>query len=160
MGYDPNQPRDEIGRWAEVAGASARKAAGLKQTGETLKSLSPELATAAQKVYDDWDQSDPENDDLGGGGICQDIAEVMASKLNEFGIEAQTVSAQIGEQHVWVVAKLADGVYNVDIYPSAYERGGGYSWTKIPGVKFGAEYISISRLDPDPNSFSQYTEGD
>jgi len=30
MGYDPNQPRDEIGRWAEVAGANARKAAGLK----------------------------------------------------------------------------------------------------------------------------------
>ena len=41
-----------------------------------LNHLRPELASAAQSVYDEWEQDEDGNDEmLGGGGICQDIAE-------------------------------------------------------------------------------------
>src|SRR5262245_25040085 len=122
--------------------------------------LTPELAKVAQKVYDDWqvDPDRPEDDELCGGGICQNIAEEIAGKLGENGIEATTVSAQIGEQHVWVVAKLEDGVYSIDIPPSTYETGGGYSWRKIKDVEFTKDDIVVDRIDADPNRFEDYLD--
>lgn len=119
------------------------------------------LAAAAQKVYDGWDaDSDSENGDpeVGFGGICQDIADAMAEVLNQAGIECATVSAAIGEQHVYVVARLDAGVFSVDIPPSVYEHGAGYNWKKIPNVKFTAPDIQIDKIDADPESFDQYTE--
>ena len=64
-----------------------------------------ELVKAAQKEYDAWDPSGEDGDpELGFGGICQDVAEAMAGVLSTTGIDAATVSAQIGDQLVWVVA--------------------------------------------------------
>lgn len=121
---------------------------------ENVKSISdvtqliPLIISAAQKEYDEWDQSDPDNDELNGGGICQNIAESIADVLNSNGIEATTIdSGGVGDQHVWTVFLVKEGVYELDIPPSLYERGGGYQWTKIPGVKFTKEYIYISKLD-------------
>lgn len=119
------------------------------------------LASAAQKVYDDWDaDSDPEEGDpeVGFGGICQDIADAMSRELSRQRIECASVSAQVGDQHVYVVAKCLDGVFEVDIPPHVYERGSGYSWTKIKGVRFSGSHIQINKLDSDPESFDQYTE--
>lgn len=118
-----------------------------------LKKLKPELVRAAQKVYDDWDENE---DEFAGGGVCHLIADATVGVLSSHGIDAGTVSAQVGEQHVWAVAKVAKGVYEVDIPPSVYERGGGYAWTKIPDVEFGLEDIVIHRLDADPASFEEY----
>ena len=42
-GYDPNQPRDDWGRWTEAAYA-ARKAAGLPDTRE-IKNLHIQITT-------------------------------------------------------------------------------------------------------------------
>jgi len=122
-----------------------------------LLGLKPKLALAAQKVYDEWEQD--ENgycDMLGEGGICQDIANAMANVLMDNGIECSTVSQQSGEQHVYVVAKTEDGVYNVDISPYLYETGGGYCWKKIPDVEFDKTYVVIDRLSSDPNEFDDY----
>jgi hypothetical protein len=117
------------------------------------------IASIAQKVYDEWDQSDEEFGDpeLGFGGICQDIADEVADYLSGKGIDATTVSSQIGEQHVWVVAKFKDGTYEIDIPPSVYETGGGYNWKKIPDVKITGDDVVVYRLG-DASSFDEYTE--
>lgn len=120
--------------------------------------LSSKMAVAAQKVYDQWDQSDVENDPLNGGGICQDIADEIAGVLNMSGVDATTVSAQIGEQHVWTVVKVKEGVYEVDIPPSIYETGGGYTWKKLLDVKFDSNDLRINRLSVDPENFNNYID--
>jgi hypothetical protein len=108
--------------------------------------LRVEMAKAAQGVYDEWQQD--EDDDLGGGGICQDIAEAISGVIYSHipRIEAGTVSASCGEQHVWVVLYNRINAYEIDIPYYIYERGSGYSWTKIQGVVFRPENISISPI--------------
>jgi transglutaminase-like putative cysteine protease len=124
---------------------------------DTLFSLKSRLVLSAQKVYDEWEQD--ENgycDMLGEGGICQDIADAMADVLSNNGIECSTVSQVSGEQHVYVVARTEDGVYNVDIPPYLYETGGGYCWKKIPDVEFDERYLVINRLSSDPDEYYDY----
>jgi hypothetical protein len=113
-----------------------------------VKRLLPLLVVAAQKEYDNWDQSDPDNDEFNGGGICQNIAESIVDVLDFNDIEAITIDSQgVGDQHVWVVFNVGEGVFELDIPPSLYERGSGYTWHKIPNVKFTEDYIDISKLD-------------
>lgn len=125
---------------------------------QALMNLRPQMAAAAQAVYDRWDQSDPDGDpELGFGGICQDIAEAIADVVSSSGFNAGTMSAQCGEQHVWCVAyaeiPTPYGVeyegYHVDIPYSVYERGGGYNWQKIEGVQFDPSHITISSMQSD-----------
>ena len=126
---------------------------------DILFSLKSKLAHSAQEVYDEWEQD--ENgycDMLGEGGICQDIADAMADVLSDNGIECSTVSQETGEQHVYVVAKTEDGVYNVDIPPYLYETGSGYCWKKIPDVEFDERYIVIDGLTSDPDEYYDYIE--
>lgn len=123
-----------------------------------LLSLRPQLAAAAQGVYDRWEQDEEGEDvELGMGGICQDIAEEQAGVLQAAGIDAGTVSAQVGDQHVWVMAKVREGVYEVDIPPSAYEIGSGYKWKKRPGIVFDARDVLIAQVSKDPNDFEAMT---
>lgn len=127
----------------------------------SIKIDKTKLAHAAQGVYDEWDaDSDPNYGDaeVGFGGICQDIADAMCEVLDRQGIECATVSAQVGDQHVYAVAQCSDGVFEVDIPPSVYERGSGYNWTKIEGVRFSGDHVVVHKLDADPESFDQYTE--
>ncbi len=119
----------------------------------SLKALRPQLVAAAQGVYDEWDGDD---EDLGGGGICDLIADEMASVLANEGFEAASVLASVGENHIFVVAQTDDGVFSVDIPPGVYETGSGYSWTKIEGVVFEPRDIVIARLSSDPDDFDEY----
>lgn len=113
-----------------------------------IKGLIPSMVLAAQNEYDEWDQSDPENDWLNGGGICQEIAEAIAGVLNNHGIEAMTVDSDgMGEQHVWTVVRVVEGIFGVDIDPLKYETGGGYTWKKRPGIKFDNRSIDIYQMD-------------
>lgn len=113
-----------------------------------LKAIAGDLASAAQIVYDAWEQDDGGFDEeYGAGGICQDIASGLASILEANGIEAVTTFTTIGDNHVYVIAALTDGVWAVDIPPSVYEAGGGYTWTKKPGVTFVADHISLLRIE-------------
>ena len=130
-----------------------------RQEAQAIRALIPEICRRVQAEYDSWDQSGEYGDpELGFGGICQDFADVMAEVLNAHGIEAVTQSASCGEQHVWTVAKLEDGIYMVDIPYSIYEQGGGYNWQKIPGVIFEPSDVVIEQMSPDPNEFGEYTE--
>lgn len=127
---------------------------GLRSLSE-LKAILPNLASAAQKIYDNWIQD--EDDDLNGGGICHLIADAMCDEMNKIGIECATVSYSIGEVHVAAVAKLSDGVFTIDIPPPLYETGGGYTWQKRPDVKFDPSYISITKESSDPDEFETFT---
>lgn len=122
--------------------------------------LLPQLSTAAQAVYDAWDQDESGYDEmLGYGGICQDIADAIAGVLSEAGIDARTQdNCGMGEQHVWAIAKFQEGIYEIDIHPSVYERGGGYNWKKITGVQFQSGDISVTRLSADPNEWENFLE--
>ena len=128
-----------------------QKIASRSASENALRSLIPQFTAAAQKIYNEWDQSgeygDPER---GFGGICDLIADAIVSILHHAGFEAETIDASIGEQHTWVVCKTPDGVYKIDIPPCVYETGAAYTWKKIPEVEFGACHIDIDLLSADP----------
>jgi hypothetical protein len=130
---------------------------------QDLTSLVPDLASAAQGIYDQWDQVDGFDVELGTGGICQDVASAMAGKMGEAGFEdVLVVSAAVGENHVFVMALLEDGVYQIDISPYHYESGAGYTWKKKPSVKFVPEMVSVMKVEGAISSdefFEKYAEG-
>jgi hypothetical protein len=120
-----------------------------------VKKLLPNIVAAVQEEYDSWDEN---QDEYAGGGICHLIADRICGVLGEHNIDCFTVSAEIGDQHVWTIAKVREGVYNVDINPHMYEMGGGYTWTKIPDVEFQVEDIEFDCVDHDPSKFDRYIE--
>lgn len=151
--------RDVFATWnGKFAGWVKQEPPQVVESERELTPLLPELVQAAQEAYDAWSQDEQgEDPELGVGGICQDVAEAMSGVLNGHGIDASTVDNQgMGDQHVWVVAKLSDGVYVVDIPPGVYETGSGYVWKKRPGVVFSPEHILVDRIDSDPAKFEQY----
>mgnify|MGYP001439988977 CR=1 FL=1 len=111
-----------------------------------VRSLLPQLVQSAQNEYNQWDQSD-EFDELNGGGICQEIASAFCDVFSSAEIDCTTFDAQIGDQHVWAVAYDDNEAISVDIPPSVYETGAGYTWSKIPGVVFDANDIVFERVD-------------
>lgn len=124
---------------------------------DAVLALRPELAECAKAVYDAWEQgADGWDDELGLGGICQDVAAAMAGRLGERGIEhVMHVHANVGENHVFLVALLYDGVYSIDIPPYVYEEGGGYVWRKKSGAAFPPECVDVVRVgEPmEPSAF-------
>ena len=112
-----------------------------------IRDVLPAIAEAAQRVYDEWEQVDGHDEVLGAGGICQDVANAMTDVLAGAGIEdVLSVHAQVGENHVFVVAMLPDGIYEIDIPPSVYEIGSGYVWKKREGVTIGSDDVLVGRL--------------
>lgn len=123
----------------------------------------PKLVELAQRTYDAWDQDENGVDDeLGEGGICHLIAEEIADELNGRGLEAATINAQVGENHVWAVVRIDSGkdagVWSIDIPPGVYERGGGYTWRKLPDVSFEIDDINIKHESVDPADFDRFME--
>lgn len=126
-----------------------------------LKTLLPQIVRVAQKCYDDWDVEkfdDPEGFDMeyAGGGICHFIADEIVSVLDQHGIEAATVNQQVGDQHVFTIAQLKDGVYAIDIPPGTYETGGGYTWQRRTGVKFDTNDVFVDKISDNPEEFEDF----
>ena len=119
-----------------------------------LKQLAPEMVKVAQDAYRDWDEDD--RDTYAGGGICHIIADAILNVLYQHNITATTQSSSY-EQHVYVVAKVDNGVYMVDIHHSIYEYGGGFTWHKVPDVVFEPSDITFYRISSDPDEFDQIT---
>ncbi len=118
-----------------------------------LMQLRPQLVKAAQEVYDEWSQDDDGVDEVhGGGGICDAISRAFSGILVDVpGIDI-TDGGQDGDDHAYVIVYTSTEAYAIDIPPSVYERGGGYSWTKIPNVTFRPEHIVIEPVSvPDDN---------
>lgn len=110
---------------------------------QRLQALRPILAAAAQKAYDEWQQDESGLDELlGGGGICDIIAEYMAQILNNNGIE-YTEGGHDGDDHAFLIAYDDDSSYSVNIPPHVYESGGGLNWNKLPNVVFSPDMIEI-----------------
>lgn len=146
--------------WIQKIFANGNFTSSAQIDGVTLiKQCAPEIMVRVQQEYDAWDQSGEFGDgDLGFGGICQNFAEIVAEVLNMKGYETSTVSSTMGEQHVYAVTKMHDGVYEVDIPYCMYERGGGYNWTKINDVRFSPNDLQITRLSHDPERYPEFVE--
>lgn len=102
---------------------------------ESIEALRPELARAAQKVVDSWEQDEEGMDDeFGEGGVCDFVARAMSAVLvNIEGVEL-TDGGQDGDDHAFVIVYDDKDAFAVDIPPGVYETGGGYSWKKIDGA--------------------------
>jgi hypothetical protein len=144
-GYDDDGDGDELPDLVSVKAIDKRK-----------------LAARAQKVYDEWDASDPDGGDpeVGFGGICHLIADEIVDELMNQGAQATPHHCTVGENHVFVIGQFTEGVYEIDIPPGTYERGSGYNWTKLPDVTIEPDDISFERLSRDPRDFAEYTDGE
>lgn len=110
-----------------------------------LMALREAMASAAQQEYDGWNQDDEGIDEeLGGGGICDRISESMANVIDGSieGAEFRD-GGQEGDDHAYNYVRIGDEAFGVDIPPHVYETGGGYNWSKIPGVKFKPDDVDI-----------------
>lgn len=113
-----------------------------------LWSLRPQFVAAAQQAYNEWAQDENGNDEvLGGGGICQDVAEGIANVVSMAGIDATTLFDEY-EHHVECVAYSANEAYYVDIPYQLYEIGGGYNWKKIKNVVFEPDNVTFAPTNP------------
>jgi hypothetical protein len=121
----------------------------------TAKSAMPRILEKVQRVYDDWDES--ARDTYAGGGICHLIADEICDVLGSMGIESTPVSCSM-EQHVYVGAKFEEGVYSIDIPYHIYETGGGFTWQKIPDIKFEPNDVVFYKISGDPDEFENYIE--
>jgi hypothetical protein len=122
---------------------------------ETLNKLKPHCAAIAQKVYDSWIQD--EDDDLNGGGICHLIADEISSIVNNAGIPCASQTAS-DVQHVYCVAQCNNGIFEIDIPYWLYERGGGFTWEKLPNIMFSSDNVNIHLLDHDPARMNIYVD--
>lgn len=111
-----------------------------------IQSLRGEIAQAAQVIIDDWIQD--EDDEYGGGGVCDAIAMEMASIIasNIDGIEIIDGGHE-GDDHAWLIVTNNDEAVGVDIPSSTYETGSGYSWSKIEGAKVDAHDVVIWKIN-------------
>jgi len=116
-----------------------------------LEALRPALVTAAQAVVDEWQQDDEGIDEeFGEGGACDAVAQAMAGVLGS--IDTME-GGQDGADHAYLIAYDDAEAFVVDIPPGVYERGGGYSWRKIPDAQITEGDIVIERInrsDIDP----------
>lgn len=125
------------------------------KTTKELDSLKEKIAQCAQNVYDNWSQDASGYDEVVGyGGICHLIADEIVSLLDKHDIDCTTVSSS-HEVHVYVVAKLEEGVFIIDIPYSFYETGGGYHWTKKINVCFSEDIVYIDLISSDPDDFEK-----
>ena len=113
-----------------------------------LLQLRPQMAYAAQKIYDLWEPND-EYDEFNGGGCCDAIASAINDILTVNDINT-TEGGHEGDDHSYIIAYNETESYIVDVPYNLYEYGGGYSWNKIENVKFNPNDISIAKIDrPD-----------
>jgi hypothetical protein len=120
---------------------------------QQLRDLRGQMVTAAQEVYDEWEQGDQGIDEeFGAGGICDAISQAIAGVIAENidGVELAD-GGQEGDDHVYSIAYNEDEAYGVDIPSSTYETGGGYTWRKIEDVNFTPQDIDIFVV-PHPDS--------
>lgn len=122
----------------------------------SIQALAPQLAQAAQQVYDAWRQDEDGWDDgVGYGGICHLIADRFVDVLaGALGQHLLASSKPVNDEvHVNVTVACAEGVYELDVPWRLYERGGGYNWTKLPGVTFRPDDVTLFQLSNRPDDY-------
>jgi len=120
---------------------------GLITLKQELEILRPQMAAAAQAIYNDWSPDDEGLDDIyGGGGPCDEIAEALSGIINSSLDAHVDDGGHDGDDHAFLIVSRAGERYWVDIPPNIYEQGGGYSWQKIPDVQITPEDIVIEAI--------------
>lgn len=123
---------------------------------KALLQLRPQLAAAAQEQIDAWQQDEEGFDEeLGGGGCCDRVADAMG---NVIGDRLENVEihegGQDGDDHAFLLVYAIEPpyadetAYIVDIPPSVYETGSGYSWRKRDGAQVTAGDVVIVPVGP------------
>lgn len=115
---------------------------------QALMALRPQMAAAAQSIYNEWTQDEEGFDEeFGGGGICDQISQALASivAMNIGDAEIEE-GGQDGDDHAYNVVTMGRERYIIDIPYGEYETGGGYNWKKIPNVVFQPDHIVIERI--------------
>lgn len=135
-------------RMRELTAAGRREnpvRSGLEQK---LLSLRPAMAIAAQGVLDDWEQDDEGVcEDLGTGGVCDRVADALATIITLDGTVETTEGGQEGDDHAYVIAYDDDEAFLVDIPPGVYESGSGYCWKKRKGVVLTEDDVVVERVN-------------
>jgi hypothetical protein len=127
-----------------------------KEVFSKLLSLRSAISSAAQKVYDDWDEEDI--DTYGSGGICNYVAPAIASVVGQ-AFPQHTTLTQIVEspnhEYVQLILATEEDFYNededktvtvfdIDIPYHIYEKyNSEYNWSKIKDVIFNPDSVSI-----------------
>ena len=136
--------------------AERTRVAAVQTLTEMLEPLRPQFAEAAQAVYDEWEQDENGEDvEFGTGGICDAITSALSYVVNSHWDVETHEASQPGDEHSYlaVVDRDAGAVVGVDIPYQFYESGGGYNWTKTPGVVFTPDMVQIFELDIDPDEY-------
>lgn len=134
---------------------------------QNLKSLTSQFVSAAQSIYDEWDEHP---DVYFGGGICHLIADAFVSIVDRnFPNYTASTFTRDDIQHVVAIIHDVepDSLYDedeedrivdtviIDLYPYTYERGGGFSWTKIPDVEFTDDDITFYKTSTNKNHIGE-----
>lgn len=114
-----------------------------------IQALRGELAAAAQSELDTWVINEAGYDEeFGYGGACDAISrkmgDVLAGQLENTEV---TDGGQDGDDHAYLLCLRANESVVVDIPPSLYEVGGGYSWRKRVGVRLEAQDVLVEEID-------------
>ena len=110
---------------------------------EDINALRQDIANAANKILDAWQQDDDGMDEeFGSGGACDAIAHEIQGILSQHGYDVSE-GGQDGDDHAWVVVYDDATALAVDIPPGVYETGAGYSWKKIEGAHVNPEDIQV-----------------
>lgn len=119
---------------------------GLKQQ---LLALRPKLAEVAQSVVDSWQQDeDGWDEDFGSGGVCDRVAEEMSSIIGNALPDVRiTDGGQDGDDHAFIIVYDESEAYAVDVPPSVYETGGGYSWKKRQDAEVTPDDVVVWKVD-------------
>lgn len=121
-----------------------------------LMQLRPQIARAAQGIYDAWEQDENNMDEeYGVGGICDEIAGavegIVSSSLpdvevDDYGFDGDDHASKIVSAIDLNTMQPTGERYLVDIPYSVYEQGGGYNWKKIPNVVFTSNDVQILKI--------------
>lgn len=114
-----------------------------------LDALRPTLALAAQSVLDEWQLGEDGMDPvLGAGGACDEIADAMRDVVyDKLGDVEILEGGHDGDDHAWLIVVDDREAVGLDIPPSVYETGGGYSWKKIEGAEVSPLDVLLFDLD-------------
>jgi len=125
--------------------------ASIKSLKSQLYSLRSKIIEAAQNILDQWSQNEEGIDEeFGGGGACGQISnsiiDIICQNIPSVNF---TNGEQDGDDHAYPIIYNDERAFIVDIPHYVYERGGGYSWKKIPNVILKENDVVIEEIDRD-----------
>ena len=113
---------------------------------DVIEKICQDTIPEIQSIFDDWDQDeDGYDEEYGGGGICDQIANALSSNFSLHGFDI-VEGGQEGDDHAYIFVGRDGRAFEVDIPPNIYEYGGGYSWKKRKDVTFTINDFYINEV--------------